>query len=309
MLSWRALARLPLLLALAACLSGPWFDRFLPAAVLTQVPLWLYLLSLLPCAVMGPRWVVALVALATVLTIGRPQLDQTREGELTVLCWNLGVDLPRLDQAAAALRDLPWDLALLQEVGLTETHDVGRELLARVEVPHVARGGYDGELMILSRHRLLAQGDFLAADLREELWAEAEIRGHRLQVLNLHLVKENWYQPSTSLLESAQLRALQVEDVLDRVGPKPALVGGDFNLPPNASPMLRMRERMQDSFERAGRGFGMTFPAALPCWRIDYLFASSHLQVADCRVLRLPASDHAALLTRLRLPPPSPPLP
>lgn len=309
MLSWRALARLPLLLVLAACLSGPWFDRFLLAALLAQVPLWLYLLSLVPSALVGPRWMVGLVALAAVLALGRPQLDRSGQGELTVLCWNLGVDLPRLDQAAAALRELPWDLALLQEVGLTETHDVGRELLTRLKVPSVARGGYDGELMILSRHRLLAHGDFLAADLREQLWVEAEVRGHRLQVLNLHLVKEDWYQPTTSLLESARLRALQVEDALERVKSGPALVGGDFNLPPNASPILRMRSQMQDSFEQAGRGFGMTFPVTLPCWRIDYLFASSHLEVVDCRVLRLPASDHAALLTRLRLPPPSPRLP
>lgn len=271
-------------------------------AVLAQVPMVFYL-ALLPLGWKAtPSWLLGLAALLVVGCLGRPQWHAAQEGSLTVVCWNVGVDVPHLEQAATALQKLDWDVALLQEAGLTPTHDVGQELLALMPVAHAVRGGYEGELLILSRRYPLRQpSQFLVDNLREELSVQADLGGRRLRLANVHLVRRNWHH-ETGWLESARMRDRQVRDVLAQGDFD--LVGGDFNLPASTGPIDRLRDHYQDCFEVAGRGFGMSYPRPIPLWRIDYLFAARDLSVRDCRTVSLGASDHRAVVTRLALPDP-----
>jgi endonuclease/exonuclease/phosphatase (EEP) superfamily protein YafD len=251
-----------------------------------------------------------------IVLMGRPQWHSV-EGvpNLTVLCWNVGLDFPHLRQAAEDLQALDWDIALLQEVGLSPTDDVGKELLKLMPVAHAVRGGYEGELMVLSRKAPLRNPrEFLVADLRQELEVDVALGERVLRLANIHLVRSDYRHP-TGPMDSARMRARQVRQVLER---ECDLVGGDFNLPASADPMELMRDRYQDAFETAGRGFGMTYPRPVPLWRIDGVFVGDAFEVCDCRTLTLRASDHKALLTRLRVlplapartpPPPPSPLP
>lgn len=293
------------MLALAGSVSGFFFSSNLLFAVLAQLPMALYL-ALLPLGYRATPSVLLLLAAVLVMVLtGRPQWHSPETTpDLTVLSWNLGLDFAHLRQAAEDLKALDWDIALLQEVGLSPTEDVGKELLQLLPVAHAVRGGYEGELMVLSRRAPLRRPrEFLVADLRQELEVELDLGERRLRIANLHLVRTDW-RKSTSLLESARMRELQVRQVLEQGDY--ALVGGDFNLPASAEPMERMRERYQDAFESAGRGFGMTYPRPVPLWRIDGLFVGDGLQVCECRTLSLRASDHLALLTRLKVLPPAP---
>lgn len=294
------------MLTLAGSVSGFFFADNVIFALLAQVPMvgYLALLSLSYRTV--PGMLLGLTAVLVIASVGRPEWTAARRsGDFTVLCWNLGVDVPHLEEAAAGLSALDWDLALLQEVGLTSTHDVGQELLERMPVRYAVRGGYEGELLILSRaHRLRNERQFLAAGLREELTAEVELDGYTLRVANVHFVRTDYRQP-TGLLESAELRQRQVRDLLAQGDFH--LIGGDFNLPPNVDPVNLMGERYQDCFQTAGWGLGMTYPRPLPLWRIDYLFAARKLEVCKFQTTSLGASDHRAILTQLNLkqaPPP-----
>ncbi len=279
-------------------------------AVLAQLPMALYL-ALLPLGYRAtPPFLLVMAGALALWMVGRPQWHSATPGAtLTVLSWNLGVDVPHLAQAAEDLQKLDWDIALLQEAGLTATHDVAHDLLQLMPVAHAVRGGYEGELLILSRHYPLRQPrQFLVGGFREELESYVALGPTRLRVANVHLVRREWSRP-TSLLESARLRELEVRDLLAQGDF--SLIGGDFNLPASTDALDLLRERYQDGFETAGRGFGMSYPQPVPLWRIDHVFLDRSLVVCDCRTVAMRASDHRALLTRLRLPPrataPAPP--
>lgn len=75
----------------------------------------------------------------------------------------------------------------------------------------------------------------------------------------------------------------------------PVLLGGDLNTPPGGRSYGLLRRRLEDSFSAAGWGFGHTFPAGTPFYRLDYLFHSRHFATRWCRVGAPAGSDHRPL--------------
>jgi endonuclease/exonuclease/phosphatase (EEP) superfamily protein YafD len=53
---------------------------------------------------------------------------------------------------------------------------------------------------------------------------------------------------------------------------------------------------LRDTWAECGRGEGLTYPAAEPRKRIDYLFLTDALRCTDARVLETTISDHRPLL-------------
>jgi vancomycin resistance protein VanJ len=79
----------------------------------------------------------------------------------------------------------------------------------------------------------------------------------------------------------------------------PVVIAGDTNLP-NLSPLLdRYFGDYQDGFERAGSGFGYTFPSRLPWLRLDRIFASHELAFVSFTVGCGAASDHRCVTAEL----------
>ncbi|HXX68750.1 MAG TPA: endonuclease/exonuclease/phosphatase family protein [Polyangiaceae bacterium] len=102
---------------------------------------------------------------------------------------------------------------------------------------------------------------------------------------------------ANSGLRAAELEALS-QDVRQQQGP--VLVAGDTNLP-GLSPLLRwLTDGYQDGFEKAGWGFGYTFPSGRPWMRIDRMFASSQLTFDRFEVGCAGASDHLCVVADLR---------
>lgn len=82
----------------------------------------------------------------------------------------------------------------------------------------------------------------------------------------------------------------------------PLLLGGDFNALPQSPVHAALREAgFRDAWAGCGEGDPATFPAAAPVRRIDYLYLEGETRCRSARVLPGEASDHRALLVRLRL--------
>jgi endonuclease/exonuclease/phosphatase family metal-dependent hydrolase len=102
-------------------------------------------------------------------------------------------------------------------------------------------------------------------------------------------------------------RVAHAEELTDMLAgaPPPLIVGGDLNESPEAPAVAWIAERYFDAFSRAGTGPGETFPAGRPRARIDYLFVTDDIRVAEVRVgddpEMLEASDHRPVIADLEL--------
>lgn len=90
-----------------------------------------------------------------------------------------------------------------------------------------------------------------------------------------------------------------------RVGREPLVLAGDLNATAQHAAYRQMVDRMSlvDAFERAGRGLGATFPVGgrlpVPVMRIDHVLVDDDIAVAGVRAVRLPGTDHRALVADL----------
>jgi endonuclease/exonuclease/phosphatase family metal-dependent hydrolase len=79
-----------------------------------------------------------------------------------------------------------------------------------------------------------------------------------------------------------------------------AIVGGDFNATPDSAVHAEvLRAGLRDAWSECGRGEGMTYPAASPQKRIDYVFLGRGARCTSATVLETDASDHRPLLVEV----------
>lgn len=242
--------------------------------------------------------------------------------EVTVLVYNIhaGKDAAgrdNLPRVAELVRATGADLVLLQEVDRNTQRSGPTDqpaALARLTGYAVAFGrtigfqGGDYGVALLSRWPV--ERDTLiplptaapspgapAREQRGVLVALVAAPGGALVLLNTHLdasSEDYWRLRETSTV-------LGVAAGVDGLGP--VLLGGDLNARPD-SPVhgLVRAEGFRDAWPECGAGDGMTFPAAAPDRRIDYLYLTGEARCVDARVLASDASDHRPLLVRLRIP-------
>lgn len=84
----------------------------------------------------------------------------------------------------------------------------------------------------------------------------------------------------------------------------PTLVAGDFNSTRDSAIHATLRQRLKDTWEIGGFGFGGTVYLFdyLPL-RIDYIYASPDFRIDDTEVVESGCSDHRPVLTNLTLRP------
>jgi len=243
--------------------------------------------------------------------------------EVTVLVYNIhaGKDAAGGDNVARIaelVRGTGADLVLLQEVDRNTQRSGPADqpaALARLTGYSVAFGrtigfqGGDYGIALLSRWPI--QRDTLiplavaaaggTGEVREQrgvLVATVAAPGGSLAVLNTHLDAsgaDDW-------------RVREIADVVRVAAAKrgdglPMLLGGDFNARPESPVHGELREAgFRDAWPECGTGDALTFPAAAPDRRIDYLYLAGETRCVDARVLPDQASDHRALLVRIRVP-------
>jgi endonuclease/exonuclease/phosphatase family metal-dependent hydrolase len=243
--------------------------------------------------------------------------------EVTVLVYNIhaGKDAARRDnlaRVAELVRGTGADLVLLQEVDRNTQRSGPADqpaALARLTGFSVAFGrtigfqGGDYGVALLSRWPMrrdtlihlatTAQPGDPPGDREQRgvLVTLVDAPGGPLVVLNTHL--------DASGEDYWRMREIAgILGVAAGVGePGPVLLGGDLNARPESRIHQAIRASgFRDAWTECGTGDGMTFPAAAPDRRIDYLYLPGDVRCLDARVLPGDASDHRALLVRLQLP-------
>jgi endonuclease/exonuclease/phosphatase family metal-dependent hydrolase len=135
---------------------------------------------------------------------------------------------------------------------------------------------------------------------RGALWAEVEIDGEKLQLINTHLGV------------TARERIAQVDTL---VGPEwlghpacrdPAVLAGDLNaLPLGRTCKLLAAKLGANETPAVLDGSLATFPSRMPVLSIDHVLASPSVQILSAEVIRTPlarvASDHLPLQVDFRL--------
>lgn len=241
--------------------------------------------------------------------------------EVTVLVYNIhaGKDAAgaeNLQRVAELVRSTGADLVLLQEVDRNTQRSGPRDqpaTLARLTGYSAAFGrtigfqGGDYGVALLSRWPL--RSDTLiplrvtappgrTAEGREQrgvLRAVVDAPGGPFAVLNTHL--DHTGDDGWRLQEIATvLRVAAAERGM------PLLVGGDFNARPESAVHAPLRAAgFRDAWADCGTGDPLTFPAAAPDRRIDYLYVAGGTRCEHAEVLPSQASDHRPVLFRLRL--------
>ena len=99
------------------------------------------------------------------------------------------------------------------------------------------------------------------------------------------------------------LRNAQAELVRQQVvaSPHPVVLCEDLGDVPNSRAYFTTRGRLKDVFLEKGLGFGATFRFISPTLRLDYVFASSQLNVLQYERPDLPYSDHYPIVADFAL--------
>ena len=87
---------------------------------------------------------------------------------------------------------------------------------------------------------------------------------------------------------------------------QPFIVAGDFNTPDHGIIYHLFADEMEDAFDEAGRGWGLTFPGTTrnplagfgPWLRLDYFFTGRGWRAVECRPEPGTKSQHKAVLAR-----------
>jgi endonuclease/exonuclease/phosphatase family metal-dependent hydrolase len=223
----------------------------------------------------------------------------------------LGVD-KKLDVARIAdvIAEQAPDVVCLQELDVLRARTGGVDQCARL-AEHLAMAFhfnpafaveselYGDALMTPWPEKLVKKGPLPTVrgipglEPRGAVWAEIEIGGHRLNVINTHL----GLVPREQRLQAAALAGK------DWIGAAegPTILCGDFNATSITRPYQTLARHLDDAQRRLGlRPSLKTFPSSFPAIRIDHVFVSPDIRVTGASVPASPlaraASDHLPLV-------------
>lgn len=157
------------------------------------------------------------------------------------------------------------------------------------------------------------------------LLADIALKNDTIRVINLQLqsmgirvkkvveeVKEKSYSQAKhetkSILSSLKTGFInhaeeieQIERLIDE-SPYPVIVCGDFNETPYGNAYGHIRDRLKNTFEEAGNGFGFTLNRSPRFVRIDNQFCSESIDVLDFQTHKhIEASDHYPVFAKYKI--------
>lgn len=241
---------------------------------------------------------------------------------LRLLTWNvhrcLGVD-GRIspERIASVIAEASPDVVALQEVdvlrkrtGLVDQADEIARALGMDSHFHpavrVLEELYGDAILTTLPSRLMHSGrlpgrpGLRTLEPRGALWAELDVGGTALQVLNTHL-------SLVARERRTQTDALFGPEWIGRADCNgPVALVGDFNLVPRSRVYKRLSERMSDAQRAPGLGRPRpTFPSGFPVLRIDHVFTRGAITIRSVDVIRNDvtrvASDHLPLVVEMEI--------
>lgn len=179
---------------------------------------------------------------------------------------------------------------------------------------------------LFSRYPILRQGEVVFKQFNGMVWADVKVGADTVRIINIHLqsmgirvtkvfmedeiegVKYETRSVLSALRTGFTDRRVQIQNVEDYIAlsPYPVIVTGDFNDTPYSVVYERLRRRLNNAFEDAGRGFGFTLNRAPTYVRIDNQFYDSRLNALSFQTFRdVPFSDHYPILGQFSIKQPS----
>jgi len=150
---------------------------------------------------------------------------------------------------------------------------------------------------VLSRYPLQALSNHSFQDIqplyfkshRSLLLLQATLGGEKVLLGAVHNSHHDW-----------QINRMESQKILEWLQGHPAVLAGDFNVPPEAPGIRVLRESQRFSGVFDG-------PPTSPDWddpsiQIDFVFAPKQWQLIEHQVISSPASDHKAVLSVFRMP-------
>jgi endonuclease/exonuclease/phosphatase family metal-dependent hydrolase len=175
---------------------------------------------------------------------------------------------------------------------------------------------------ILKKSRIPFNSSFNAAMYTDILFGMDTIR-----VFNIHLQSINFQEDNYAFMDTARfkynneqiselraigsrlktafsMRAEQAKVIASYIkdSPYPVVVMGDFNDTPQSYAYRKIKKGLDDSFRKAGRGFGNTYAGELPSFRIDYIMYGPPLLSSEFKRIKTDHSDHYPISTYLYIP-------
>ena len=208
------------------------------------------------------------------------------------------------------------DLICLQESVYIGWHNQKPE-----HYPHVFLVPGSGTVL-LSKFPIAGSGQIKFDELQSlSGWVDIVIRKDTIRLYGLHLMSNRITEETEQLIEEGKIRdgktwviagglikkysaasarrASQADLIREKINesPYPALVIGDFNDTPQSYAYAALRGgHLKDSFVERGSGIGTTYGGSIPGLRIDYVLADTSFTITHHNVLKMPYSDHYAVV-------------
>lgn len=292
------------------------FNSFIHLMVLPAVVLF-------PLALISRQRLIAAVLIPGIIATGmwyvpgfipktRPTVDTSTT--LSVVTFNIAPRADDLMPTVAVIRQLNADV-----IGIQELSDAAAALFDE-QLAEL----YPYRVIELDANPMNSMGIFSRLPVLEtDVFPNFEGKRHQRAVLNWdgkHIVFYNLHAIYPFSRIGIPERANDITNILSRAQAEqlPLILGGDFNLTPQADDYARITAVYDDAFMSVGSGFGFTFaprrtrfvPALLE-WtlnillaRIDYVFYSDDWQAVDTWVnADAGGSDHHPVGARLALRP------
>jgi vancomycin resistance protein VanJ len=245
---------------------------------------------------------------------------------MRVLTYNINSGNGGADNVVEEIERYSPDVVLLQEVA-------HQDELEKLLQAHFATVDVRGQFVLATRYPLVSRSDperlpfdgrphnprFVQQVLDTPLGRVAFYNVHpispredfgalRGQGLRREILSGRLFSGASGPLirHNAGLRALQVETFSEAAGREtdPVVIAGDTNLPGLSQVFGRYLSSYQDAFQKAGWGFGYTYPSEpkkpQPWMRIDRILAADTLRVVGVQVGDSSVSDHRCVVADLQ---------
>ncbi len=257
---------------------------------------------------LGAGWIAGPL-MGLCLPVGRPPPPDGAP-RLRVLTYNVRLFHFGSRAVADEIRAARPDVVLLVEAHRLYRAPEGAEPLLEA-LPGYAIERY-GEFLLLSRFPLEPSPE--RPDAPHAICRDVRAPFGRFRVIGAHLSHDRVTAHASAKIRGllrrragsqrsthAAERGYEVDRLIEMGGAPdtPALLMGDFNMPPAGDHYRRLSRRFQDVYRDAGFGWGYTYPSRLPVLRIDYVFASRHWVPLSCRAGGRIASDHRPVIAEL----------
>jgi len=248
--------------------------------------------------------------------------DRIEGGDFSVLSYNLKW-MVETEKGGGFNNALDWISEDDAQIKCFQEFNARRNIVASIknsgEYESVI-GGRSNTLAIFSKGKIVNSGLlFSKENINNVLYADVLVKNDTIRVYNVHLesmgieidemstteeVRDAYDKLKSKFLNGSVQRAEQIEVLLEHVAncSYPIIISGDFNDVPYGYNHFKLKQKFNNAFENAGKGFGFTFNGGLPFLRIDNQFYSASLVVHKFETLRdVFYSDHFPIKGRYSL--------